>query len=238
MQFPPLQSATLIRRYKRFMADIELPNGDTATIHCANTGTMLGCGQTGDTIWYSDSKSLTRKYPLSWELTQLGEKQFVCINTHRSNQLTLEALQHKHIKELAEYNEIYTEVKYGEENSRIDILLKQEGLPDCYIEVKSVTLVRQQLGQFPDAVTTRGQKHLRELIHMVEQGKRAVIFFAGLHNGFNQFKVAEDIDPTYNQLLQQAVKKGVEVYCYAGEFSMEKNIPTGLRLSHSVEVII
>lgn len=238
MQLPILQPASLIRRYKRFMADIQLANGETTTIHCANTGTMLGCGKAGDTIWYSDSKSLTRKYPLSWELTQLSDNKFVCINTHRSNQLTLEALQNKQIKELAQYQEIYPEVKYGEENSRIDFLLKGEGLPDCYVEVKSVTLVRNQLGQFPDAVTTRGQKHLRELIHMAQQGKRAVIFFAGLHNGFNQFKVAEDIDPQYNQLLKQAVQQGVEVYCYAAEFTLQQAIPTHLTLSHSVEVII
>lgn len=237
MQLPHLQAATLIRRYKRFMADIQCPNGETATIHCANTGTMLGCGKEGDRVWYSDSKSLTRKYPLSWELTQLGAEQFVCINTHRSNQLTAEALQNKQIKELAQYQDIYPEVKYGNENSRIDFLLKGAGLPDCYVEVKSVTLVRNQLGQFPDAVTTRGQKHLRELIQMAQQGYRAIIFFAGLHNGFNQFKVAQDIDPHYDQLLKQAVQQGVEVYCYAPKFTLQQGVPTHLTLSHSVEVI-
>lgn len=238
MQFPPLQPAKLIRRYKRFMADIELPNGETTTIHCANTGTMLGCGSAGDRIWYSDSKSLTRKYPLSWELTQLNEQQFVCINTHRSNQLTLEALQNKQISQLAEYDEIYPEVKYGKENSRIDFLLKGKGLVDCYVEVKSVTLVRHELGQFPDAVTTRGQKHLRELMAIKQQGKRAVVFFAGLHNGFHHFRVAEDIDPEYQQLLQQAVELGVEVYCYAGEFEFQQHIPCGLKLTNSVPVLI
>ena len=118
MQLPTLQSAKLIRRYKRFLTDIELPNGEVITIHCANTGAMTGCGEKGDTVWYSHSDSQMRKYPHSWELTQLANDQLVCINTHRSNQLVFEALQNKQIKELAMYDEIYPEVKYGEENSR------------------------------------------------------------------------------------------------------------------------
>lgn len=237
MQLPELQSAILIRRYKRFMADVELANGEILTIHCANTGAMTGCGEKGDMIWYSDSKSTMRKYPHSWELTQLQNGQLVCINTHRSNQLTLEALQNKTIKELAEYNEIYPEVKYGEENSRIDFLLKAEGLPDCYVEVKSVTLLKNNIGQFPDAVTTRGQKHLRELMAMKAQEHRAVIFFAGLHNGFDCFKVAEYIDPDYAKLLKEAIGLGVEVYCYACEFQKINGIPTALRLTQSVPLL-
>lgn len=158
MQLPPLQSATLIRRYKRFLADVQLDNGEMLTIHCANTGAMTGCGEAGDIVWYSHSDSQTRKYPHSWELTELKNGNMVCINTHRSNQLTLEALQNKQIKALAMYEQILPEVKYGEENSRIDFLLKGDGLPDCYVEVKSVTLVKNTIGMFPDAVTTRGQK--------------------------------------------------------------------------------
>ncbi|VEB24937.1 DNA/RNA nuclease SfsA [Avibacterium volantium] len=237
MQLPSLKSATLIRRYKRFLADVELANGEVLTIHCANTGAMTGCGEKGDTIWYSTSDSKTRKYPHSWELTQLKNGQMVCINTHRSNQLTLEALQNKQIKELAAYNKILPEMKYGEENSRIDFLLKGEGLPDCYVEVKSVTLVKGNLGMFPDAVTTRGQKHLRELMAMKKRGHRAVIFFAGLHNGFDHFKVAEYIDPEYAKLLSQAIKEGVEVYAYAGEFEFSGQIPTALSLTHCVPYI-
>ena len=111
MQLPTLQPAKLIRRYKRFLTDIELPNGEVITIHCANTGAMTGCGEKDDTVWYSHSDSQTRKYPHSWELTQLANGQLVCINTHRSNQLVFEALQKKQIKELAMYDEIYPEVK-------------------------------------------------------------------------------------------------------------------------------
>ncbi|WP_373100397.1 MULTISPECIES: DNA/RNA nuclease SfsA [Pasteurellaceae] len=234
MQLPPLQPATLIRRYKRFLADVALPNGEMLTIHCANTGAMTGCGEKGDKIWYSTSDSATRKYPHSWELTQLNNGQLVCINTHRSNQLTLEALRNKQIKELARYDHISPEVKYGEENSRIDFLLQGEGLPDCYVEVKSVTLVKNNIGMFPDAVTTRGQKHVRELMAMKKQGHRAVILFAGLHNGFDCFKVAEYIDPDYDRLLRQAISAGVEVYAYAGKFDISDQIPTALSLTEAV----
>jgi len=236
MQLPALQSAKLISRYKRFLADIELPTGDIMTIHCANTGAMTGCGEKGDTIWYSHSDSQTRKYPHSWELTQLENGQLCCINTHRSNQLVFEALQNKQIKELSMYDEIYPEVKYGEENSRIDFLLKSEGLPDCYVEVKSITYVNndKKLGMFPDAVTTRGQKHLRELIAMKKQGHRAVIFFCGLHDGFDHFQIAKHIDAKYDALFQQALKEGVEAYAYAAEFEKTQGIPTALHLTKVV----
>ncbi|UEC24080.1 DNA/RNA nuclease SfsA [Pasteurella canis] len=237
MQLPTLQFAILVRRYKRFLADVQLENGEILTIHCANTGAMTGCGDTGDIVWYSHSDSQTRKYPHSWELTQLKNGNMVCINTHRSNQLTLEALQNKQIKELAMYDQIFPEVKYGEENSRIDFLLKGDALPDCYMEVKSVTLVKNTIGMFPDAVTTRGQKHLRELIAMKKQGHRAVVFFAGLHNGFDCFKVAEYIDPEYNKLLLEAVQQGVEVYAYASEFTFDNKKPVSLSLTNSVSYI-
>lgn len=234
MQLTVLQSAKLIRRYKRFLADIELPNGEVMTIHCANTGAMTGCGEKGDTVWYSYSDSKTRKYPHSWELTQLANGQLCCINTHRANQLVFEALQHKQIKELAMYDEIYPEVKYGEENSRIDFLLKGENLPDCYIEVKSITLVKGNVGMFPDAVTTRGQKHVRELLAMKKQGHRAVVLFAGLHNGFNCFRIAGNIDPEYDRLLKEAMEQGVEAYAYVGQFTTSNGIPTSYSLMESV----
>lgn len=237
MQFPPLKSAKLIRRYKRFLADVELANGEIMTIHCANTGAMTGCGTAGDIVWYSTSESATRKYPCSWEITQLQNGQLVCINTHRSNQLVQEALNNKVILELAMYDKILPEVKYGNENSRIDFLLQGENLPDCYVEVKSITLLKHNIGMFPDAVTSRGQKHLRELMEMKKLGHRAVIFFAGLHNGFDCFKVAEYIDPDYAALLKQAIIEGVEVYAYAGVFEKNNEIPTALSLSHNVPIL-
>ncbi|WP_044470926.1 DNA/RNA nuclease SfsA [Mannheimia massilioguelmaensis] len=238
MQFPFLQSATLIRRYKRFMADVEQANGEKLTLHCANTGAMTDCGEKGDIVWYSDSKSTTRKYPCSWELTQLANGNLVCINTHRSNQLAHEALTNKVIKELDKYSEIYPEVKYGEENSRIDFLLKGEGLPDCYMEVKSITFVKGTLGLFPDAVTTRGQKHIRELMAMKAQGHRAVLLFTGLHDGFDHFKIAEFVDPEYNKLFKEALAVGVEAYAYAGKFNIVNGIPDSLSLTQAVPLIL
>ncbi len=172
MEFEPaLQPATLIKRYKRFWLMLLLPSGEEITIHCANTGAMTGCATPGDTIWYSTSNNTKRKYPYSWELTQTTNGHFICINTLRANQLVAQALAEKHIPELSEYSVIKPEVKYGTENSRIDFYLTQNGLPDCFIEVKSVTLLENNQGFFPDAVTLRGQKHLRELMHIAKEGK-------------------------------------------------------------------
>ncbi|WP_118986500.1 DNA/RNA nuclease SfsA [Photorhabdus sp. CRCIA-P01] len=215
MEFhPPLQSATLIRRYKRFLADVITPEGETLTIHCANTGAMTGCATPGDTIWYSTSDNPKRKYPNSWELTETQDGHWICVNTLRANDLVAEAIAQNAIPEFSEYKKISREVKYGEENSRIDLLLQAEQQVNCYIEVKSVTLLQENCGYFPDAVTTRGQKHLRELQHIAEQGQRAVLFFAVLHSGINQVAAAAHIDHNYSSLLEQAQNSGVEVICY------------------------
>ncbi|RAX00252.1 MULTISPECIES: DNA/RNA nuclease SfsA [unclassified Photorhabdus] len=211
---PPLQSATLIRRYKRFLADVITPEGETLTIHCANTGAMTGCATPGDTVWYSTSDNPKRKYPNSWELTETQDGHWICVNTLRANDLVAEAIAQNAIPEFSEYKKISREVKYGEENSRIDLLLQAEQQVNCYIEVKSVTLLQENCGYFPDAVTTRGQKHLRELQHIAEQGQRAVLFFAVLHSGIRQVAAAAHIDHNYSSLLEQAQNSGVEVICY------------------------
>lgn len=225
MQFnPPLQSAILIQRYKRFLADIQFADGSTRTIHCANTGAMTGCATPDDRVWFSTSDNPKRKYPNSWELNQTTEGHWICINTARANPLAVEAIQNGTISELQAYETLRTEVKYGQENSRIDILLQSPNQPDCYIEVKSVTLLDEQQGEtgrgyFPDAVTTRGQKHLRELIEMAQQGHRAVLLFAVLHSGIENVAAAHHIDANYSLLLQQAREQGVEVLCYKADIS-------------------
>lgn len=185
MKFEPeLESGKLIKRYKRFLADIKLDDNSERTIHCANTGAMTGCAEPDSTVFFSTSSNLKRKYPNSWELSVTENNHTICVNTLRSNQLVVEAIQDQNIKELTEYDELKTEVKYGSENSRIDILLTGKSLPDCYIEVKSVTLLSESgQGFFPDAVTTRGQKHLRELSEMAQLGHKAILFFAVLHSG-------------------------------------------------------
>jgi len=215
-----LQSAKLIKRYKRFLADITLNNGEQTTIHCANTGAMKGCAEPGDTVWYSTSTNTKRKYPFSWEITQTQAEHFICVNTLRANQLVEEALNKGLVSELTNFTQLKREVKYGNENSRVDFLATYEHAPDTYIEVKSVTLLDSDHGYFPDAVTTRGQKHLRELIDMVEQGHRAVLFFAVLHSGINEVSAATHVDPVYASLLKEARISGVEIIAYKASFSL------------------
>ena len=165
MQFdPPLQPAILLKRYKRFLADVVTPDGRELTLHCPNTGAMTGCAAPGDTVWYSTSDNAKRKYAHTWELTETQQGAVICVNTLRANSLAKEAISAGIIPELSGYNQLKSEVKYGEENSRIDIMLQADDRQNCYIEVKSVTLAEKEYGYFPDAVTTRGQKHLRELM--------------------------------------------------------------------------
>ena len=222
MKFSPeLQSATLIQRYKRFLADVVTPAGEHLTIHCPNTGAMTGCATPGDTVWYSASENTKRKYAHTWEMTQTQQGAFICVNTLRANQLVKEAIVENRIAELLDYSVIKSEVKYGEEGSRIDFMLQAEGRPECYIEVKSVTLADKDNGYFPDAVTLRGQKHLRELMSVAAAGKRAVLLFAVLHSAIERFSPARHIDPKYAQLLNEAQKQGVEVFAYKAELSAD-----------------
>ncbi|OBU33272.1 DNA/RNA nuclease SfsA [Photobacterium kishitanii] len=220
---PPLQAAILLKRYKRFLADIELSNGEVRTIHCANTGAMTGCAEPGTTVWYSTSDNKKRKYPNSWQLAHTVANDWICVNTIQANHLVKEAIEQQRIPELENYDSLRTEVKYGTENSRIDLLLESQNRPRCYIEVKSVTLLANNgQGYFPDAVTIRGQKHLRELTQMAQQGSRAVLFFAVLHTGINKVNVAQHIDAEYAQLLQQAVNAGVEIICYRATINADE----------------
>lgn len=225
-----LKKATLIKRYKRFLADVILEEGsEVTTMHVANTGAMTGCAEPDDTILYSTSTNAKRKYPYSWELTQTKENHFICVNTLRANQLAEEAILNGTITELQGFDKLQREVKYGEENSRIDFLLSHsidddstpKQLLKTYIEVKSVTLLENDQGYFPDTVTTRGQKHLRELMSIVQSGDRAVLLFTVLHTGINSFKVAKHIDKKYADLLQQAIASGVEVLVYKAKISSE-----------------
>ncbi|EOU2464488.1 DNA/RNA nuclease SfsA [Vibrio navarrensis] len=236
MQFQPkLQAATLQKRYKRFLADVTYQDGSIGTIHCANTGAMTGCATAGDTIWYSTSDNPKRKYPHSWELTETAHGELICVNTARANQLAVEAIENGWITELQNYDRLQTEVKYGSENSRIDILLSAHDKATCYIEVKSVTLLEPSepgQGYFPDAVTTRGQKHLRELTEMAQNGNRAILLFAVLHSGIEKVSAALHIDAKYSQLLKQAQKAGVEILCYKAEISN-----TEIRLNSAIEFL-
>ncbi len=222
MKFSPaLQHATLIQRYKRFLADVITPQGESLTLHCPNTGAMTGCATAGDTVWYSTSDNAKRKYPHTWEMTETQQGAFICVNTLRANQVVKEALMAESLPELTGYSSLKSEVKYGAEGSRIDFMLQAEDRPECYIEVKSVTLADNDHGYFPDAVTLRGQKHLRELMSVAAAGKRAVLLFAVLHSAIERFSPARHIDPKYAQLLHEAQKQGVEIFAYKAELSAD-----------------
>lgn len=233
MQFTPrLQPARLIKRYKRFLADVVTLDGKQLTLHCANTGAMTGCATPGDTVWYSTSDNPKRRYPHSWELTETQQNEWICVNTLRANTVVHEAVSENRIAELAGYTTLKTEVKYGTENSRIDLLLQAPDQISCYIEVKSVTLLQHGCGYFPDAVTLRGQKHLRELQQVVANGERAVLFFAVLHSGIAMVSPARHIDPHYAELLMTAQQQGVEILCYASTLC-----PDGIKLTHKLPLL-
>lgn len=231
MKYPEiLQEGHLIRRYKRFMADVELSDGSQITLHCPNTGSMKNCLYPGHRVWFSDSHNPRRKYPCTWEQAeipvQFGSEEKMTLaglNTSRANALVEELLTNSGVTSLSQYQDIRREVKYGSENSRVDFLLTSEGLPDCYLEVKSVTLAMGDgLGLFPDAVTSRGTKHLRELTEICGQGGRAVLFFCVQHTGIDRVAPADDIDPVYGKVLREAATAGVEVMAWGAEISPEE----------------
>jgi sugar fermentation stimulation protein A len=224
MRFPePLLPARLVRRYKRFLADVILDGvapagGGATTVHCANPGAMLGLDAPGSEIWLSRSSNPARKLPLTWELIRVGDH-LVGINTGHPNRLVAEAIAAGQIPELAGYAGQRREVAYGR-NSRIDILLEapandSSGRPPCYVEVKNVHLRRATAAEFPDSVTARGAKHLDEMGTMVEAGARAVMVYLVQRGDCDRFKIAGDIDPAYARALDRARERGVEAVCHA-----------------------
>ena len=214
MQFPdPLVRGTLVRRYKRFLADVELVGGELITAHCANPGSMLGLHAPGSEVWLSPSRNPKRKLKYSWELLAV-DGGLVGINTAHPNGLVEEAVRAGRIAELAGYAGLRREVKYGV-NSRIDLLLDDPARPDCYVEVKNVHLMRAPgLAEFPDSVTKRGAKHLVELAAMVAAGHRAVMVYLVQRTDCDRFATAADIDPDYAAGLARALEAGVEAICY------------------------
>ncbi len=210
----PLRRGIFLRRYKRFFADIETADGQPLTIHCPNTGSMKNCQVVGGPCWYSLSDNVKRKLPGTLERVTTSFGNLAGINTALPNKIVREAIEQGKINELADYTRIRTEVRYGEENSRIDLLLERSD-DACYVEVKSVTLdMGSGLAVFPDAVTARGSKHLRELTAMVIAGHRAVLFFCIQLTAVERVAIAGDIDPEYARTLELAVSAGVEVIAW------------------------
>ena len=233
MRLPTLLRGTLIRRYKRFLADVRLDDGRAITATCPNTGSMLGLNAPGSVVWLSQSDSPTRKYPFTWELVEadLGAgPALVGINTGHPNKLVAEAVAARRIKALAGYPTLRREVKYGR-NSRIDLLLEdaQRGL--CYDEIKNVHLSRRHgLAEFPDSVTARGVKHLAEMSDMVRQGHRAVMVFLIQRAEATRLALARDIDPGYGAAFDKARAAGVETIalrCRVGidEIAVDRPVP-------------
>jgi sugar fermentation stimulation protein A len=216
---PPLRPATLIKRYKRFLADVRLDTGEVITVFCPNTGTMKSCSEPGRPVRLSLHPGDSRQYPYTLEMIQM-DGGWVGVNTAIPNSLVALAIEYGMVPELMNYSSIHREVKYGN-HSRIDILL--EGPPGlCYVEVKNVSLAEGRIACFPDAVSERGTKHLNELMNMVRSGHRAVMVFLVQRSDVDLFRPADHIDPLYGNTLRKASTQGVEVLPYQALVSPEK----------------
>ncbi|NOD63884.1 MULTISPECIES: DNA/RNA nuclease SfsA [unclassified Ruegeria] len=217
----PLIPARLIRRYKRFLADCTLEDGQEVTAHCANPGSMMGLAEPGEKIWLEPNDDPKKKLKYGWRLVDHENGHFTGVDTSVPNRALRAALEAGEIAELAAYDTVRPEVKYGE-NSRIDFLLTEPGLPDAYVEVKSVTLSRQPgLAEFPDSVTARGTKHLGELAAMAAQGHRAIMLYLVQRTDCDRFALAADIDQAYAAAFEAAQAQGVERLVYGTKISPE-----------------
>jgi sugar fermentation stimulation protein A len=226
MRFPaPLIPATLIRRYKRFLADVTMPDGNETTVHVANPGSMLGIAEPGSRIMLSRSANAKRKLPLSWELVEVDfgkGAEWVGVNTGHPNRLVEEAIRSGKVPALTGYPRLRREVKYGK-SSRVDFLLEADGKPPCYVEVKNVHMMRRpSLAEFPDCVTARGAKHLDELAAEIARGARAVMVYLVQIGSAERVSFARDIDPAYGAAFDRARGGGVEVIALACRISPEE----------------
>lgn len=233
-----LHPARLLRRYKRFLADVQLPDGSEITVHCPNTGSMKNCIVENSPCWYSLSDSKARKYPHTLEVVTTPGGYLAGINTSRANGLVMDALERSIIPQLSGYRLCQREQQYGKEKSRIDLLLGQhpQDKRSCYVEIKNVTLMEaDDQGFFPDAVSERGSKHLRELMDVVQQGQRAVLLFCVQHTGIRRVRAAAHIDAVYTRTLRDACAQGVEILAYGAGINPEQHL---ISLDHQLLVEI
>ncbi len=220
MRFPdPLIPGVLVRRYKRFLADVELDGGVVVTAHCANSGSMMGLAEPGSEVWLSPARNPDRKLRYSWELIRIGAG-LVGVHTGHPNRIVEQAVRDGRIAELTGYDDVRREVRYGR-SSRIDLLLDGAGRPACHVEIKSVTLRRDNRAEFPDAVTSRGTKHLGELADVVAHGGRAVMLYLVQREDCDRLAIASDIDPAYAAAFAAAREAGVETFCHACRLSTD-----------------
>lgn len=213
---PPLLRGTLIKRYKRFLADIELDDGSIVTAHCPNTGAMTGCAEPGYTVFLSESTNPKRKLKYTWELAQTFDGHFIGINTHNANKLVAEALDNKVLSEFSGVSSWKAEVTPPTANSRFDFALTRKNVQHQdaieYMEVKSVTLANENEGFFPDAVTQRGAKHCLELARLAQSGIKTSLLFCVQHTAIESVQVAKHIDPTYAESVKTAANAGVTLF--------------------------
>lgn len=223
--YPPLQAGILLRRYKRFFADIQLNTGEEITAHCPNTGPMTGISTPNSPVQVSYHPDPKRKLAYTWEMIQVNDNgpAWVGVNTSLPNRVVAAALEAGILPELRGYAEIKREVTYGQERSRIDFLLTSSDHPPTYVEVKSTTWANGKLALFPDTVTSRGQKHLRELLALTPTARVCMLYFINRGDCLN-FAPGDSADPTYGQLLRQARGCGLEVLPYRFEIT-----PTAIR---------
>jgi sugar fermentation stimulation protein A len=233
MQFSqPLVRGVLLRRYKRFLADVTLQDGREITAHCANPGAMTGVAEPGATVWLEPASDPKRKLQWSWRLIELPGGHWAGIDTAVPNRVAAEALAARAIPELAAYGTVRPEVRYAEK-SRVDFLLSEPGLPDCYVEVKNVHLRRAgELAEFPDSVTARGARHLDDLAAMAGQGARAVMLYIVQRTDCARLGFAADIDPAYAAAFARARAAGVEAIAHGTHIDR-----TGVRLGPALPVI-
>ncbi len=231
LPWPDLIPGFLIKRYKRFLADVKLAGGEVVTAHCANSGTMKECSQPGMPVYLSYHDNPKRKFKYTWEIIEMPGS-LVGVNTNVPNRLVAGSIQEKRINELKNYDDVRREVKTSD-HTRLDILLSGRGKRNCYVEVKNCTLVKTNTAYFPDAVTTRGLKHLIELQKLVSAGHRGVIFYLIQRMDAALFKPADHIDPAYGEGLRKAVKNGVEILVYDVVLDLDR-IVIGKKIPHSL----
>lgn len=229
----PLVPGTLIRRYKRFLADVRLDDGTEIVAHCPNTGAMTGLDDPGFRVWLEPNDDPKKKLNYGWRISELPNDHWVGIDAMVPNRVVGAALRDKRVGELATYSTVRSEVKYGKK-SRVDFVLSQDGKPDVYVEVKNVHLSREPgWAEFPDATTERGARHLDELADMVRAGHRAVMFYFVQRTDCTRFRLADDVDERYAMAFAAARDAGVEVLCYDTKIS-----PDRIELGRPLEILI
>lgn len=222
MEFETLMHGKQIKRYKRFLADIILDDGSEITAHVPNSGAMTSCIEENYDVWVTHHDNPKRKLKYTLELTKMGEE-LICTNTGVANKIAIEAIENGIVKELQGYDNLKPEQKYGNQNSRIDILLWNDNSDKkCFVEIKSVSLNLGDTLAFPDAKTTRGQKHLEELRDMVIEGHRAVMLYVIQRTDNLPFRIAYEIDKKYNEIFEEVTKQGVEVLVYQSNINFEE----------------